>query len=415
LLPELTAMTDISRGEPGEGVGHEAAVGQVDAPAIALLSLAGFFSIALLRACDPLVPEIARSFGVSIAEASAPVLVYAMAYGIGQLVFGPIGSRLGTFRTATIGCTLTAAFSLLGAFVVSLDQLVAARTLAGFAAGAIVPMSIAFIGETVPYSHRQATLARLMTGAILGSIVGFAVSGMLAEYVDWRYMFVLLSLGLAGVACGLWWYLPRLAAQPGPRSRFVANPLRQYARILSQRWPRVVLIAVAIEGAVFGVIPFIGAMLAEQHGLGNLGIGAVLGCLGAGSLVFAMTARRIIGALGEFGCARLGSAMALGGFALIALSPATSLVVLGAFTVGLGYMMLHNTLQANATQMMPDDRSVAVSLFAFCLFTGQAAGVGLFAVVTPVVGYQAAILAGGVTVLLVGLAFAAAKRRLTGG
>ena len=407
-------MTELSRSEPGERAGREATAGPTNAPAIALLSLAGFFSIALLRACDPLVPEIARSFGVSIAEASAPVFAYAMAYGIGQLVFGPIGSRLGTFKTATIGCTLAAAFSLLGALVVSLDQLVVARTLAGFAAGAIVPMSIAFIGETVPYSDRQTTLARLMTGAILGSIAGFAVSGMLAQYVDWRYMFALLSLGLAGVACGLWWYLPRLTARAGATSGFLASPHRQYARILSRRWPRVVLVAVAIEGAVFGVIPFIAAMLAEQHGLSNLGIGVVLGCLGAGSLVFALTARRIIGALGEFGCARLGGAIALGGFALIALAPATSLVVLGAFVVGLGYMMLHNTLQANATQMVPDDRSGAVSLFAFCLFTGQAAGVALFAAVTPVVGYQPAILAGGVTVLLVGLAFAAAKRRLVG-
>ena len=31
-------------------------------------------------------------------------------------------------------------------------------------------MSIAYIGETVPYSHRQTTLARMMTGAILGFI-----------------------------------------------------------------------------------------------------------------------------------------------------------------------------------------------------------------------------------------------------
>ena len=402
-------------GGPGVTAAREPVVDAANAPAILLLSLAGFFSIALLRSCDPLVPEIARSFGVSIAEAAAPVLAYAMAYGVGQLVFGPIGSRIGTFRTATIGCTLTAAFSLLGAFVVSLDQLVAARTIAGFAAGAIVPMSIAFIGETVPYGDRQATLARLMTGAILGSIAGFAVSGMLAQYVDWRYMFVLLSLGLAGVTAGLWRYLPRLAASSRPSGGSIGSPHRQYARILSQRWPRVVLAAVAIEGAVFGVIPFIAALLALHHGLGNLGIGAVLGCLGAGSLVFALTARRIIGTLGEFGCARLGGTIALGGFALVALSPTTPLVVLGAFAVGLGYMMLHNTLQANATQMVPDDRSGAVSLFAFCLFTGQAAGVALFAAITPVVGYQPAILGGGVTVLLVGLAFAAAKRRLKQG
>ncbi|HRY26144.1 MAG: MFS transporter [Geminicoccaceae bacterium] len=380
--------------------------------AILLLSLAGFFSIALLRSCDPLVPEIARSFDASIAEASAPVIAYAVAYGMGQLLFGPVGSRLGTFRTASIGCTFAALFSLLCAFVASLDQLVAARTLAGFAAGGIVPMSIAFIGETVPYSQRQTTLARLMTGAILGSIAGFAVSGMLAHYMDWRYIFALLSLGLAAVTGGLWLHLPRLARQAAQRSGFLVNPLRQYARILRLRWPRVVLVAVAIEGAVFGVVPFIGVLLAREHGLGNLGIGAVLGCLGLGSLTFAVLAGRIIARLGEFGCARIGGAVALGGFALVAISPAPLLVGVGAYAAGLGYMMLHNTLQANATQMVPEDRSGAVSLFAFCLFTGQASGVALFAAITPLVGFRPAIMASGVVVLAVGLAFAAAKQRM---
>lgn len=390
----------------------EATDGPPQGQAIVLLSLAGFFSIALLRSCDPLVPEIARSFDASIASASAPVVAYAVAYGMGQLLFGPVGSRLGTFRTATIGCTFAAVFSLLCAFVASLDQLVAARALAGFAGGGIVPMSIAFIGETVPYNHRQATLARMMTGAILGSIAGFSISGMLAHYMDWRVIFALLSLGLAAVTLGLWLHLPRLAGRAAPRSGALVNPLRQYARIIRLRWPRVVLVAVAIEGAVFGVVPFIGVLVASEHGVGNLGIGAVLGCLGLGSLTFAVLAGRIIARLGEFGCARIGGAVALGGFALVAVSPASLMVGVGAFVAGLGYMMLHNTLQANATQMVPDDRSGAVSLFAFCLFTGQASGVALYALITPLVGYRPAVMASGIIMLVIGLAFAAAKQRM---
>lgn len=395
--------------EPGMTAMERRASGSSDTPAIVLLSLAGFFSIALLRSCDPLVPEIARSFDVGVAEASAPVIAFAVAYGIGQLLFGPIGSRIGTFRTATIGCTLAALFSLAGAFVVSLGQLVAARALGGFAAGAIVPMSIAFIGETVPYDRRQTTLARLMTGAILGSIAGFAISGMLAHAIDWRYIFLFLSVGLAGVTVGLWRQLAHIPAVASAGT--LLGPHRQYARILRRPWPRAVLAAVAIEGGVFGVVPFIGVLLAHDHGLGNFGIGGVLGCLGLGSLTFALLAGRIIGRLGELGCARLGGAIAAVSFGVIAAAPAVPLVAMGAFTAGFGYMMLHNTLQANATQMVPEDRSGAVSLFAFCLFTGQASGVALFAALTPVIGYRAAILAGGVTVLVVGLAFAQARQR----
>jgi predicted MFS family arabinose efflux permease len=41
--------------------------------------------------------------------------------------------------------------------------------------------------------------------------------------------------------------------------------------------------------------------------------------------------------------------------------------------------MLHTTLQVNASQMAPSSRGLAMSLFAFCLFTGQSAGVAVAA------------------------------------
>ena len=49
--------------------------------------------------------------------------------------------------------------------------------------------------------------------------------------------------------------------------------------------------------------------------------------------------------------------------------------VLGCFCAGLGFYMLHNTLQVQATQMAPEARGTAVTLFACLLFLGQSAGV----------------------------------------
>jgi predicted MFS family arabinose efflux permease len=45
--------------------------------------------------------------------------------------------------------------------------------------------------------------------------------------------------------------------------------------------------------------------------------------------------------------------------------------------VGLGFYMLHNTLQTEATQLAPEARGLSVSLFAIVLFTGQSVGVAL--------------------------------------
>lgn len=44
---------------------------------------------------------------------------------------------------------------------------------------------------------------------------------------------------------------------------------------------------------------------------------------------------------------------------------------------GLGFYQLHNSLQTQATQLAPEARGTAVSLFAACFFLAQAVGVGL--------------------------------------
>jgi predicted MFS family arabinose efflux permease len=49
--------------------------------------------------------------------------------------------------------------------------------------------------------------------------------------------------------------------------------------------------------------------------------------------------------------------------------------------LGLGFYMLHNTLQTNATQMSPQARSTAVALFSSALYLGQTAGVAAAAVI----------------------------------
>ena len=42
--------------------------------------------------------------------------------------------------------------------------------------------------------------------------------------------------------------------------------------------------------------------------------------------------------------------------------------------IGLGFYMLHNTLQTNATQMSPEARGTAVGLFSAALYLGETAG-----------------------------------------
>jgi len=78
----------------------------------------------------------------------------------------------------------------------------------------------------------------------------------------------------------------------------------------------------------------------------------------------------------------------------------------GCFLAGLGFYMLHNTLQVNATQMAPDRRGAAVSAFASCFFLGQSAGVLAGALLVQTTGTSTFLALGAAGVLAVAFTFA---------
>jgi len=71
--------------------------------------------------------------------------------------------------------------------------------------------------------------------------------------------------------------------------------------------------------------------------------------------------------------------------------------------------MFHNTLQTRASEMAPHARGSAVSLFAFSLFLGQAAGVAAFGAGISLLGYVPMLVGAGVGLAVLGHWF---RRRL---
>ena len=77
------------------------------------------------------------------------------------------------------------------------------------------------------------------------------------------------------------------------------------------------------------------------------------------------------------------------------------------FTViGLGFFMLHNSLQNRATELAPHARGSAVSLHAFFFFLGQALAPALFGIGLHSIGATPMLL--GSAVLLAGVGIGAA-------
>lgn len=350
-------------------------------PGIWLISLAGFCSMASMRVCDPMLVALSTEFNTSVGAASRVVSAFAVAYGCLQLFYGPLGDRLGKLRVINMAVLACAVFSALTATAVTLDVLVLSRALMGASAAGIIPLCLAWLGDQVSYERRQETLARLMSATVTGMMAGQWFGGWAAQTLGWRSAFVALS-GLFALTAVL------LFVQLAPQRR--AAPLQREGTYWQQalgslvllRLPRVrwVLTVTALEGALaFGTLAFVPSQLEQHFGLSATLAGGLMALYGIGGLLYSQMARRWLGWFGERGLARLGSVLVAAGLLLLAWSHALIWAGLGCLLAGLGFYMLHNTLQTQATQMAPQARGSAVTLFACMLFFGQSSGVLLTA------------------------------------
>lgn len=406
-------------------LGTAAPAGAVPTRPIVALSFAGCGSSAALRVCDPLLPRLTTEYGITLGAASQAVTTFAIAYGLLQLAWGPVGDRFGKYRVVTLACVASAFTSLACALAPGFGALLVARTFAGATAGALIPLSLAWIGDAVSYERRQPVLARFLLGQMLGIALGQLIGGVGADHFGPGPVFFVLVVWFAAAAALLWRFAPAsgmglsdgeagpLAALPAPAAGRIrpAEVAARFLAVLRVRWARVVLAAVFIEGVVlFGAVAFIPTHLHAAYGLPLTIAGMMVMLYGAGGMIFAVASGVLVRRLGESGLAAGGATLLVLALATIAVARVPAIAAAGCLIAGLGFYMLHNTLQVNATQMAPAHRGSSVALFATCLFMGQSAGVALAGQVAQRWGTSLVVLGGGLAVLVLGLAFASLRR-----
>lgn len=374
-----------------------------------LVGCCAFTSMASMRICDAMLPAFAQEFSVTAGQAAKTISAFALAYGVLQLFYGPLGDRYGKVRViglATLACTVGSVFA---ATSTNLEWLVASRALSGAAAAGIVPLTMAWIGDSVSYEDRQAVLAQLLSATVFGMIAGQLAGGVLAEAVGWRFAFYgLATIFLASGAL----LISRVISEPRVKQCKRIGLLHAVRSVVDSRWPKVVLLVTAIEGALaFSALAFIPSDLHHRFGLSMPAAGGLVTLYGIGGLLYSRTARRMLQRCGESGLARIGGIGAAVAFGTIAVAPSWYFAAPACLLAGFGFYALHNTLQTNATQMAPWARGTAVSLFACSLFLGQSVGILGAAWLVDRYASPAVFSVSAIGLLVLGLSFAVLVKR----
>jgi predicted MFS family arabinose efflux permease len=380
-------------------------------PALFALALAGLVSGANLRMFDALLPSVAESFGVAPTIASVVVTAFTLAYGSSQLIHGPLADRIGKLRVVAIASFIAAAASLGSMFVTSLSGLTVMRFATGIGAGGMIPLALAWIGDNTPYDKRQATLGRFIGVILVGHVVGPVVAGALAHFVSWRAVFGIFT-GLFLITGIVLWQQHRKSAPLPARNKSTSGVFAVYRMVLCDRWVCTVLATVFIEGALFyGAFAYTGAYLKERFGLSYFTIGAIIAAFGLGGMAYSLSVRWLLRRLGEAGLVTTGSAMLLLCYLLLPWLPYWQPFVPLLVLAGVGFYMFHNTLQTRSTEMAPQARGTALSLHAFAMFIGQAAGVAIFGAGIRASNYAWAFVIAGIGLYALGQWFSYRVRR----
>ncbi|WP_240636039.1 MFS transporter [Caldimonas tepidiphila] len=381
------------------------------AGSIVCLALAAFGSGVSQRLNDALLPQLGAEFSVTLGQAAQVTSLFAIAYGLAQLFFGPLGDRYGKYRVVAWCSAACAISTLLCGLATDFTLLRLLRALSGITAAALIPLAMAWIGDVVRYEERQPVLARFLIGQILGVSAGVWMGGFAADHLSWRAPYLLLAALFAAIAFALFALNRRLPAQARATRRGSGSALGRIAsdfgHVLAGRWARVVLVCVFLEGMLlYGPFAFLASHLHDAFGLSLSLAGTVVMLFGFGGFAFALGSQRLVAGLGEVGLAGWGGVVMAASLLLVGHAPAWEWAVPGCFGAGLGFYMLHNTLQVNATQMRPERRGAAVSAFASCFFLGQSAGVATAALLVERLGTAPVIAAGALGLLVLALAFA---------
>jgi DHA2 family multidrug resistance protein len=146
------------------------------------------------------LPDIRGTMGASIDQMTA----VATAFAIAQVIVMPLTAFLGRFlgqkRVYLFCLGLFLVGSMLCGLAHTLPQLVAARALQGFGAGALQPSQMAILRQTFPPKEQGMAMAIVGMVIVIGPAIGPTLGGWIVDNWSWPWIFYInLPVGIIGI------------------------------------------------------------------------------------------------------------------------------------------------------------------------------------------------------------------------
>ncbi len=326
------------------------------------IALAGFSSFWLLFGAQPLLPQIAREFGVTPAAASLSISAATAAMALLLIPFSLLGDRHGRERLMRAGVLGAAVFTLLSALVPDFLLMLLCRLGVGICVAAVPASALAHLGEEIPVHQRSRAIGLYISANALGGMLGRLIGSLITQWLDWRAGMLAQGLLGAGLALAFWRLLPA-ARHFSSRTLELAVLWRDLLRIYqSTPLPWMFGVGFLVMGTFIGVYNYLSFRLAAPpYSLKPAVSGSIFMLYSIGSLASAWAGSQSQ-RLGELRTMLMMSLCMLVGLLLTLLTPLV-FVIAGLALFTFGVFALHAVASAWVGQKAGDRRGLVSALY----------------------------------------------------
>jgi len=334
-----------------------------------VLSASAGLSVANIYYNQPMVGLMGAEMG---RLASQVPTATQLGYALGLVLLVPLGDcterrRLILLQTAALVAALVAAASLHGAIAIL------SASVAVGVASTIAQQILPLAAELSPPESRGRTVGTVMSGLLCGILLARTLSGVVAEHLGWRAMFWVGAAIAAAIGVMLRLVLPRVpSTQSVPYGRLLGS-LAGLVRA-SPALRRSALVQAGLFGG-FSAFWSTLALLLEtpRFGLGSEAAG-LFGVVGLAGVACAPLAGRLSDRRGPAGVVRLGVALVLAAFAILAGFPTLAGLSVGVIVLDAGVQLSMIANQTVVLGLDPATRGRMNTVFVASLFCGGAFG-----------------------------------------
>ena len=331
----------------------------------------------------PALPALTRALGATMASAQLTMSALILAFGLGQLFWGPVADRVGRRPVLLLGLALYTAASLGSMLAANIETLIVWRVLQGAALAAAVVCARAMLRDLYEPQQGAQVMSLGLSGLGVIAITGPLVGGLVAGAWGWRAALGLVAAMGAATLFFIALRLPETLRNKNPRATALGPLLATWGRIA--RHPTFVawtlLISFTYSG-LFTVLAGSAFIYIDVLGLSAQAYGLAMASASTSYLAGTFVCRRWVARLGMAGAVRraavftlaggvLGAALALGGV------QAVWAVLLPQWLFAFGHGVHQPCGQAGAVGPFPQAAGAASALAGFVL-AAMAFGVGLW-------------------------------------